>query len=284
MGTTAEFAPDQRANRLLLALPEEEKVDFYYLDEQGNAYVCQTLALGSALYAGINSFLPNGADFAMQIDTLQACDPYAIILRDLPGLYIITATTDGRAAATQAAADLFGIRLNAAGSFQEQEDTIYLGDEGRLRLEGDGGLRYLAAEGKDLGQAETEADQIELCRSLLDRISAACGGVGELQFSGELIREDSVIYQFDYRVDGIRVKLSSGNAGWAVFRGGRLEELGFRPRTYMLTSFRVDRIPPLQAAAASGSIQTLSAPELVISDPGGDVLAEPVWTLRERSG
>ena len=83
-------------------------------------------------------------------------------------------------------------------------------------------------------------------------------------------------------MNGIPVKLSSGSAGWAVFRGGKLEELGFRPRTYLRTEVGVYRIPPLQAAAASGSMQAGSAPELIISDPGGDVILEPVWTLRER--
>ena len=282
MGTTATFAPEQHADRLLFSLRDQEQVDLYYLDGHGNAFFCETLALGSTLYSGINSFLPNGADFAMQNETLRSCDPYALILRDLPGLTAVTATDEGGDDAAQTAADLFGIKLNAAGSFQEQEDTVYLGEEGRLRLEADGCLRYLAAEGKNLGEAQAEADQIELCRSLLARLAAACGGEGELQYSGTQIEESSVTYRFDYRISGIPVKLSSGSAGWAVFRGGRLEELGFRPRTYLYTEIGVDRIPPLQAAAASGSLRAGSAPELIISDPGGEVMLEPVWTLRER--
>lgn len=282
MGTTAGFAAEQQAYRLLFSLPDQDRVDLYYLDEHGNAFFCETLALGSTLYSGINSFLPNGADYAMQIDVLGACDPYALILRDLPGLTAVTATDDRTDAALQAAADLFGIKLNAAGSFQEQEDTVYLGEAGRLRLEADGCLRYLTADGKDLGEAQAEADQIELCRGLLARLAAECGGEGELQYSGAQIEEGSVTYRFDYRVNGIPVKLSSGSAGWAVFRGGRLEELGFRPRTYLHTEIGIDRIPPIQAAAASGSLQAGSAPELIISDPGGEVMLEPVWTLRER--
>lgn len=283
MGTSADFPADLRADRLLFALPEKERVDFYYLDERGNAFFCETLALGSALYEGINRFLPNGADFAVQNDALAACDPYALILRDLPALHAVTATDEGENTAVQTAADLFGLKLNAAGSFQEQEDTVYLGETGRLRLEANGGLRYLAAEGQSLGTAETEEDQIELCRSLLARLSAAVGGAGKLQLTDVRIEADRRTYCFDYRVDGVLVKLSSGNAGWAVFREGRLEEIGFRPRTYSLTANAVDRIPPLQAAAASGSIRRGSAPELVISDPGGEVLLEPMWTLRERS-
>lgn len=282
MGTTASFEPEQCADRLLFSLPEEERVDLYYLNEQGAAFFCETLALGSTLYAGINSFLPNGADFAMQIETLQDCDPYALILRDLPSLFSITAGDEGGSAAVQAAADLFGIRLNAAGSFQEQEDTVYLGEEGRLRLEADGTLRYLSAEGEDLGGAETEADRIELCRSMLTRLADTVGGVGELQYAAAQIEEDNVTYRFDYRVKGIQVKLGSRSAGWAVFRGERLVEIGFQPRTYQITGSSVNLIPPLQAAAASGSMLNGSAPELLISDPGGDVLLEPVWTLRER--
>lgn len=282
MGTTAGFEPEQRADRLLLALPAEDRVDFYYLDEHGDAYYCETLALGSTLYAGINSFLPNGADFAMQIETLQECAPYTLILRRLPVLHTVTASDEGGSSAVQTAAELFGIRLNAAGSFQEQEDTVYLGEEGRLRLEADGCIRYLSAEGKDLGGAETEEDRIELCRSLLARLADACGGAGELQYAAAQIDGGSVTYRFDYRVKGIQVRLGSGNAGWAVFLDGRLVELGFRPRTYQVTENSVDRIPPLQAAAASGSLQSGSAPELLFSDPGGEALLEPVWILRER--
>ncbi len=283
MGTTGSFAEELRADRLLFSFSGEEQVDFYYLDEQGKAYFCETLALGSTMYAGINSFLPNGADFAMQIDTLGSCDPYTLILRELTGLHPVEATGDGGSAALQQAADLFGIKLNAAGSFQEQEDMVYLGDEGRLRLESDGSLRYLSADGKSMGEANSEADGIELCRSLLSRLSAACGGVGELQYSAAQPEEDNITYRFDYRVGGIRVRQANGSAGWAVFRSGKLVEIGFRPRTYQLTEEVVDRLPPLQAAAASGSMKTGSTPELVISDPGGDVLIEPVWTLRERS-
>ena len=284
MGTTADFSPDQQACRLLLALPEEDKVDLYYLDEQGRAFCCETLALGSTLYAGMNGFLPNGADFAMQIDTLQDCDPYALILRDLPRLYAVTASDEYSGTAVQTAADLFGIRLNAGSSFQEQEDTVYLAEEGRLRLEADGAIRYLSAEGNDLGGAESEEDRVELSRSLLARFSDVCGGAGDLQYAASQTEENSVTYRFDYRVSGIQVKLTSGSAGWAVFRDGRLVELGFRPRTYQITEERVHRIPPLQAAAASASIRNGSAPELIISDPGGDVLLEPVWILREVRG
>ena len=283
MGTTADFSPEQCADRMLFSLPEEDRVVFYYLDERGEAFSCETLALGSTLAAGINGYLPNGADFAMQIETLQACDPYALILRDLPGLTSVTATGERDNAALLTAASLFGIKLNAAGSFQEQEDTVYLGDDGRLRVDADGGLRYLSAEGRTMGEAETEADRIELSRSLLARLGSVCGGVGELQYAGAQVEEDRVTYRFEWQVNGIRVKLGSGSAGWAVFRGSRLEELGFRPRTYLLTETNVDRIPPLQAAAAAGSMQAGSTPELVISDPGGDVLIEPVWILRERS-
>lgn len=281
MGTTAGFAPEQRAYRLLFALPEEDKVDFYYLDEQGRAFFCETLALGSTLYAGMNGFLPNGAEFAMQVDTLQDCDPYALILRDLPRLPAVTASDECSSAAIQTAADLFGIRLNAGSSFQEQEDTVYLADEGRLRLEADGAIRYLSADGKDFGGAESEEDRIELSRSLLARFADVCGGAGDLQYAASLAEENHVTYRFDYRVSGIRVKLTGGSAGWAVFRDGRLIELGFRPRTYQITEEMVYRIPPLQAAAASGSIQRGSAPELIISDPGGDVLLEPVWIMQE---
>ena len=82
MGTTAGFAGEQHTDRLLFSLPDQERVDLYYLDEHGNAFFCETLALGSTLYSGINSFLPNGADYAMQIDMLEACDPYTLILQD----------------------------------------------------------------------------------------------------------------------------------------------------------------------------------------------------------
>lgn len=283
MGTTAGFSAEQRAERLLFSLPDDERVDLYFMDERGNTYYSSTLALGSTLHAGIGIYLPNGAEFAMQLKELEACDPYALILRGLPVLHFLTASDSGRRDAFLLAAELCGIKLYSVGSFQEQEDTIYLGDEGRLRLEAGGGIRYTAAEGKSLGEARGEASQIELCRRLFAQLSAACGGVGELQYSGLQHDGDSVVYRFDYRVNGVTVKLGSGNAAWALFREGRLEEMGFLPRTYMLTANTVDRIPCLQAAAASGSMQAGSAPELMISDPGGNVLIEPIWTLRERS-
>ena len=281
-GTSAAFAPEERTNRLLFSLTEDEAVKLYYLDEQGAACSCDTLALGSALFAEINAYLPNGAEFAMEVKSLSSCDPYALIQRELPELHAIYAVDAGENAALQKAAEVCGVNLSAGSSFQEQDGTVYLGDVGRLRLESDGCLRYIASQRGEWGETPEEADQIELSRTILSQLCEACGGIGELEYTGTERGEESTQYRFSYRVLGIRVKLNYGTAGWAVFRNGRLEEFGFRPRTY-LTSSTVERIPPLQAAAAAGNLRPGSAPELVLSDPGGSTIIEPVWSLRERS-
>ena len=283
MGTAAAFSPEQRAGRLLLSLREMEHVDLYYLNEQGTAYRCSTVALSDALYAGINSFLPNGTEFAMQLASLASCDPYALILRDLPELDAVNASDGGRDAAFRTAAELCRVRLNSGSSFQEQNGIVYLGEEGRLRLEADGSFRYLAAEDKALGEAREEADQIELSRSFLSQLADSCGGIGALEYSGMRNGEAGTTYLFDYRVNGVRVKLNSGSAAWAVFRDGQLVEIGLRPRTYSPGGTQADCIPPLQAAAAAGSMQPGGTPELILSDPGGSAVISPLWTMRERS-
>ncbi len=281
-GSSAAFPEDHRAERLLFSLTEDEAVRLWYLDEQGIAWCCDTLALGSALYEEINAYLPNGAEFAMEVDSLASCDPYALILRELPKLDAIYAVDAGRDAALQKAAELCRVNLSNGSSFQEQDGTVFLGEMGRLRLEHDDSLRYIASERADWSEAQSEADQIELCRSLLTQLAAACGGVGELEYAGAEYGEEATQYQFAYRVLGMRVKLSAGIAGWAVFRNGKLTELGFRPRTYF-PSGTVDRLPPLQAAAAAGNLRQGSMPELMLPDPGGTLTIEPVWSLRERS-
>ena len=282
MGTSAGFAPEQQAERLLLSLAEENKVKLYYLEPGGKVLCCDTLAQSSALYTEINASLSNGAEFALQAEGLKDCDPYCLILRELPALRACGASDSGRDAALQKAAELCRINLNSGNRFQEQNGIVYLGEEGRLRLEADGSIHYTAAEGGGLGETWDEAGRIELSRSLLVPLAEACGGIGRLVYTGTERGEDTVRCRFDYRVQGMCVKLSSGSAGWAVFRNGRLTELGFRPRTY-LPEDTVDRLPPLQAAAAAGSLQPGGTPELVYSDPGGEGRMEPVWTLRERS-
>ncbi len=281
MGTAASFSADQRAERLLLSLVNMEQVDLYFLDEQGEAFRCENMALSDALYAGINSFLPNGAEFAVQIASLGDCDPYTLILRDLSELSAVSAADSGRDDAFRAAAELCQVRLNTGSSFQEQNGLVYLGEEGRLRLEADGSFRYLADEDQSLGEAWEEADQLELSRGLLEKLASACGGIGTLEYASTQYGETDTIYRFDYRVNGLRVKLNSGSAAWAVFRNGHLVELGLRPRTYILADRRVDCIPPLQAAAAVGSLEPGGTLDLILSDPGGASVLEPIWTMRE---
>jgi hypothetical protein len=281
-GSSAAFADDQRADRLLFSLTEDEEVKLCYLDGQGSAWCCDTLALGSTLYEEINAYLPNGAEFAMEVGSLTDCDPYALILRELPKLSAVYAVDTGQDAALQKAAELCRMNLGIGSSFQEQDGTVFLGDMGRLRLETDGCLHYSASDRADWGTLSREADQLELSRSILVQLAAACGGVGELEYAGTEYGAETTQYRFAYRVMGMQVKLNAGTAAWAVFRDGKLEEFGFRPRTYFPTG-TVDRIPPLQAAAVAGSIQKGSLPELVLPDPGGTLTIEPLWSLRERS-
>lgn len=280
-GTASAFDPEKRASRVLLSLTEEEEVKLYFLDEQGTAFCSDTLALGSALFTEISAYLPNGADFAMEIKSLSSCDPYTVILRELPRLYAVYAEDADRDAVLHKAAELCRVSLSTNSSFQEQDGMVYLGDTGRLRLEADGSLRYIASQRAEWGETPEEADQIELSRMIFAQLNTACGGIGELAYTGTEQGAETTEYRFVYRVLGINVRLSSGAAGWTVFRNGRLEEFGFRPRTY-LPSGSVERIPPLQAAAAAGNLQPGSTPELVLSDPGSQVTIEPVWSLRER--
>ena len=281
MGTVGSFDPEQRAQRLILSLGPEERVQLYYLDAQGAACRCDTLALGSTLNALLNAFLPNGAEFALLVQSLRDCDPYSLILQDLPALKVISADDSGRESALQKAAELCQVKLNAGSSFQEQDGIVYLGENGRLRLEADGSFRYTAAGDRGLGEAGDEPEQIELSRSLLSQLAAACGGLGKLEYAGTQAGDDTVRYRFAYRIRGMRVKLLTGSAGWTVFRNGELVELGFRPRTYTETGEELNCIPPLQAAAAAGSMQPGGIPELIVADPGAEAMTEPVWTLRE---
>ncbi len=78
------------------------------------------------------------------------------------------------------------------------------------------------------------------------------------------------------------MELSSGSAARAQFRDGRLRELFLIPRTYTLESGEIEPLPALQAAAAAGSRQPGSFPELVLPDPGGESSFQAVWTVRER--
>ena len=282
MGTTADFAENVRACRLLLVPGKDTGAVLYFRDPEGMTFRCETMALSTALEEGIAAYLPNGAEFAMQYSSLSACDPYALILPRLPAMPVVSASDSGQEAALEAAARLMQVKLSTANSYPERSGTAYLGENGILHREADGSIRYTAEQDSALGEAADEADQIELSRRYLSGIVSACGGAGELRYSGTQQTDDVTVVSFSYWVGGLRVELSSGSAAWAQFRDGRLRELFLIPRTYTLESGEIEPLPALQAAAAAGSRQPGSFPELVLPDPGGESSFQAVWTVRER--
>ena len=280
LGTEADWGADYRARRLLLAGGDDGSAVLYFMDDDGRAWQLQTEASWAAVRLKLEGYLPNGAEFAYHYPKLKDCAPYSLILAELPVAATLRASGRQDAAAAALAAR-FGVSLSGTNSYPEADGTVvYLGDQGNLRLEPGGAVRYTAGEGQGLPAGTQAAARIELGRGLLDALCAVCGGEAQLLYQGLRQEGERELVLFDYMVGGIPVSVEGGCAAWAAFQNGLLTELWLLPRAYTANGAAEHLFPNLQAAAAAGSRRKGSQAALVYQDVGDGTLT-PFWAVED---
>lgn len=278
LGTEAEALAGSNARRLLLAPGEAELTQLLFQDAAGRFFRCATMATWSSVQTAVSAFLPNGASFARELEGLEACEPYSLILEQLPALTLLQSYPGALDSCANRAAQVFSVPMNSGSSYPEPDGTqVYLGEYGSLRRSPEGLLSYRYEEGAPV--CKTEALQIEQSRQLLEQLHEAFRREEQLFYVGSWEQGDMTTVYFDYRAGSLPVHLESGHAAWCQFREGVLQEVGIYPRSYGRSAEHTDLLPEMQAAAAAGSIRAGSEARLVYPDLGGESL-NPVWSVR----
>lgn len=155
-----------------------------------------------------------------------------------------------RTAATTAATTL-GFNPYGDSVYRDDSSTTYTDSNASLRIGADGVLKL---ENTSLSQrfaaaGDSDAQRIELVRSLVDTLSAGRLGDSCLWFSGLETDGQTSTVEFSCYVEGLEVLRADGPAVEARFQGDILTELTLRLRTYTVAGDSTALLPPLQAAA-----------------------------------
>ncbi len=277
VGVEADWAGKETGSAFLLDHGSAGTVRLSYRAGDGRYFQCPTAASWNTLRSILEEYRPNGAVFAFEIPELRSCDPFLLVLEQLPPLHRVQASYDP-AAAARAFAELFGVNLGGQSRYKEADGTmVYPGDNGVLRLWADGSISYAAA-GDNPITARSAAEQIEKARRLLAAIHASYAGEERLELSGAEEESGDLVLSFSYVLGGVRLDISAGPAARATWREGKLTELLIRPRSYRETETLSDLLPEKQAAAAAGSIRRGAAARLILPD-GGEGRLEPTWIV-----
>lgn len=259
--------------RLLFIPGAEGSVDMCYQSEEG-FFRCTTMSRWNSIAEQTVDFLPNGASFAYERESLADADPYCLISggdMEMHGVHV-------SAGMCGSMGEVFGMSMY--NGYTETDGTVvYPEDSGTLKLSADGTVSYTAGENGGI-YADGLADMIESVRAMLERLRS--GGTGEesLCFTGaEEGADGEVRLNFAYFINGIRVTGAWGDAAAVEFKNGRLMRLRFLPRIYTVAEQTVFVLPELQAAAAAGSMHKGGSAVLRYGDSGGEGVIFPVWKM-----
>lgn len=276
VGVEAPWAGSRTGSAYLLDDNGSGSIRLSYRGGDGSFFQCPTAASWATLRERLEEYRPNGALFAFELPVLDDCEPYVLVLEQLPELSLVSASAETGAAG--AFAELFGINLGSQSRYTEADGAlVYPGDSGVLRLSTDGSVSYSPAEG--VLAAASPADQIEEARKLLETVHGAYAGEERLRLrSVEAGEAGQLSLSFVYTLGGVRVDVAGGPAAAAVWKDGQLTELTLRPRSYRQGEAFTDLLPEKQAAAAAGSLCLGAAAELILPDMGEERIA-PVWIV-----
>ena len=134
-------------------------------------------------------------------------------------------------------------RDDSSTTYTDSDASLRIGADGVLKLENTGLSQRFAAAG------DSDAQRIELVRSLVDTLAAGRLGYSCIWFSGLETDGQTSTVEFSCYVEGLEVLRADGPAVEARFQGDILTELTLRLRTYTVTGDSTALLPPRQAAA-----------------------------------
>ena len=278
VGVSADRMGDGTASALLLDGGAEGCVRLGFRSGDGSFCTCDTAASWATLRRQLGDYRPNGAVFAFELDRLRDCEPYLLVLEQLPELWAAQ-SEEVREEAEGAFGEFFGIKLAAQNRYAEADGTlVYPGEAGALRLTGDGRISYAASASALTASAAAE-DRIEAARRLLEAVHAPWAGDEGLVLTGLRRGEDgSLLLMFSYAVNGVTVEQDEGPAATAEWKADGQAELTLRPLRFRRTKEAEGLLPEKQAAAAAGSLYKGAEARLVLQPQGVDRFT-PAWVV-----
>ena len=279
VGTGTRLSDEYPIRRLSLSPGENGTVLLSFESGENTYYSCDTFTQEQSLEEAVQKWLPNGAEFAYQVASLNRCSPYLLISdSELFAFTMEKREADWEAVVTEMA-DIIGLKQDSAGSYEEQGEQVYLCTGGQLRLVKNKRIIYSVDGAESPIKAVELPDKVEAARQLIHRLASACGGAAETELLSCISGENSTELSFFYQMDGIRIADTENEFSKVRFQGNELTEICFFPKSYEKAEEAEGLLPELQAAAAAGSISEGAVPELIFLDNGAATLV-PVWVVK----
>lgn len=275
-GTETLLSDEFEIKRFLLTVGDDHTVLLCFQDADSEYYSCDTYTLEASLDAAVQKWLPNGAEFAYQIPSLDLCSPYLLIADSELSCCMINRIDPNMDNAVQETADLLELRRDSSGSYEEQNERVFLCEKGILRVTEPNRFNYVNISTDSPVHAAEIKDKAEIARRIMQGLASACGGESELELFSCSEEEGFTEISFAWFIDGIPVICSDEEACYVRFEDDKLTEILFFAECFQKTEETVSLLPELQAAAAAAAVSFGNAVELAYLDNGGSNLC-PVW-------
>lgn len=267
-GEMHSAAAQMRAQRLYLGL-SDLTAQLVYQSADGGFYRCTTAAMSDALETRINEFSGGEAHFAFEDAALRQMQPYAVMLETLPQCAGVTGTSGRTEVSAEQLLQAAEMNRYLASTYTEADGTlVYIDNERSLRINPDGTVSFRTTGTESEARiADGLAAAVSYAYSVALQSIGSCAQQADIlltDISGDAQRGYTIC--FDYCIDGIPLRLASGNAARIVLRGGQLEEFRLSLRSYVRTEEPQLILPMRQAAAIAEAEGT--APALVYIDSG----------------
>jgi hypothetical protein len=275
LGSEGQGGAAGRARQLWLS-PGRQTVQVLYRGSDGAFYRCETAALSAALGMRMQEFQGVSASFAYEEPSLAGAEPYAVLFSVLPDPAAVNGGAVRDGVDTSALRQAVGMNRFVTSSYTEADGTRgFLDEDKSLRLAPDGSVRFRAdAAGSGQHALEGLAAAVSAAYSAVLRAADGYSGAAELYLAG--VADDGAGHcslTFNYRLNGIPLRLSAGSAARVTLREGVLTQMSLTLRHYE-TGDETVHVLPMQLAAAIAAADG-AAPELVYADSGEDVAC--VW-------
>lgn len=277
LGADPDAAVPSGSARRICLTADGDGVALYYRDEDDGGYFscATTLSRENHLNAAVEAWSPNGAQFAFEVDGMEMLEPYTLLtVTPEPAVYAAAnplLEEDSRLEALLAALSFHApgasLSASAGGQVVEGGDSLRLTANGRVTFHtlGDSEARFSTA---GMGLRET----LEYVQGLAMATAGAWCGRAELCPAELTQRDGSIEIVFQYRLNGVPVRLPEGEAAARfVVSDGAVTDFSLYLRSYTDTGETCLVLPVVQAAAAMQAVGAQGMElELLYEDTGAE--------------
>lgn len=276
-GDSGALALTGSARRICLAANEDGGVTLYYKDENSGVYraCATTLSRDVHLDAAVEGWSPNGAQFAFELDGMQALEPYTL-LTATPEPAVYTAINPLLADESRLEELLATLSFHShssalspatGGQVVEGGDSLRLTENGTVTFHTIGDSKY-----RFQVPGESVQEALEYVQTLAQATAGAWCGPAELCLAELTADEECTEIVFQYCLNGVPVQLPEGaEAARFTVSGGAVTDFSLCLRSYADTGETSLLLPVVQAAAAMKAINADGMElTLLYEDSGGE--------------